>query len=258
MLGIESRTAEKIGRKMMAFFRSLALIFWTAFCCGVGLVVVMIRKSWANWVLLRIGGDLWSRRMMKWTGSRTFVAQGPGVEELPDHGIFIANHSSFLDINALFAFLNRPIVFLAKASLRRVPLLGGVNARVGTVFVKRGNLQDSIRAVEALKKSFRLGRCVVVFPEGTRSKSDEMLPFKKGAFHLAAGADSPIVPVYIEGTRAILPSGRFLSRTRQVEVWVGRAIQPSGTSAEAVERFRLEGERAVRELRDLARASSLP
>lgn len=243
---------------MMAFFRSLALVFWTAFCCGVGLVVVMMRKSWANWVLLRIGGDLWSRPMMKLTGSRTFVARGPGAEALPDHGIFIANHASFLDINALFAFLNRPIVFLAKSSLRRVPLLGGVNARVGTVFVKRGNLQDSIRAVEALKQSFRKGRCVVVFPEGTRSKSDEMLPFKKGAFHLAAGAGSAIVPIYIDGTRQILPSGGFLSRRKQVQVWVGRAIHPSGSSAEAVEQFRQEGERAVRELRDLARASSLP
>lgn len=243
---------------MIPFFRSFLLILWTAFCCGAGLVVVMMRKSWANWVLLRIGGDLWSLPMMRLTGSKTFVAKGPGADALPHHGIFIANHTSFLDINALFAFLDRPIVFLAKSSLRRVPLLGGVNARVGTVFVKRGNLQDSIRAVEALQHSFRQGRCVVVFPEGTRSKSDDMLPFKKGAFHLAAGAGSPIVPVYIEGTRKILPSGGFLSRRQQVEVWVGHAIQPSGNTAEAVERFRREGERAVHELRALARASSLP
>lgn len=237
----------------MRLFRALLLIKWTAICCGLGLLVVIMRKQSANWVLMRIGRDLWSTRMMRWTGTSRFEVKGPGANAIPAQGIFIANHCSFLDINALFAFLRRPIVFLAKSSLRKVPLLGGVNARVGTVFVKRGNLQDSIRAVKALKRSFDQGRSVVVFPEGTRSVNGEMLPFKKGAFHLAHAAGEAVIPVFIAGTHAVLPSGGFLVNKGDIEVFVGLPIPPK----EDVEEFMRRGEEAVHELKVIAQARSL-
>lgn len=237
----------------MKLLRALLLIGWTAICCGIGLVVVMVWKDAANWVLMRIGRDLWSTRMMRWTGTNRFEARGPGSDAIPAQAIFIANHCSFLDINALFAFLHRPIVFLAKASLRKVPLLGGVNARVGTVFVKRGNLQDSIRAVKALKRSFDKGRSVVVFPEGTRSRTGEMLSFKKGAFHLAHAAGEPVIPVFIAGTHHVLRSGGFLVNKGPIRVYVGEPVAPSPY----VEDFMRAGEEAVRDLKALAQAESL-
>ncbi len=237
----------------MRIVRALWITAWTAICCGVGLVVVMLRADMANWVLIQIGRNMWSVRLMKWTGNKTFELRGPGANHLPQQAIYIANHSSFLDINALFAFLNRPIVFLAKSSLRRIPLLGGVNARVGTVFVKRGNLQDSIRAVNALRHSFDKGRSIVVFPEGTRSKSGNMLPFKKGAFHLAAAAKEPVVPVYISGTHEVLPPGAFRVNRAPIRVYVGMPVPPQ----ENVNAFLQAGELAVQELRAIALAESL-
>lgn len=245
-------------REMIRALRTFSLVIWTAFCCGLALLLMILRARWANWVLNRIGRDLWSCPIMRLIGTSDFKLEGPGADSLPEHGIFIANHASFLDINALYAFLRRPIVFLAKASIRKVPLLGPLNARVGTVFVERGNREDSLRAVKALEASFEKGRSIVVFPEGTRSKSAEMLPFKKGAFHLAASAGVPVTPIYIEGMSSILPSGSFLTSRGKVRIYVGREIWPSGTSSEAIHSFMKVGEKAVHDLKALAQADILP
>ena len=243
---------------MMRALRTLSLVIWTAFSCGLALILMILRVCPANWVLTRIGRDLWSCPIMRLTGTSEFKLKGPGAGSLPGHGIFIANHVSLLDINALYAFLRRPIVFLAKASIRKVPLLGPLNARVGTVFVKRGNLEDSLRAVKALEASFQKGRSIVVFPEGTRSKSKEMLPFKKGAFHLAASAGVPVTPIYIKGMSTILPSGSFLTRRGKVQIYVGKEVWPSGKSSEAIHAFMKAGEKAVHDLKENAQACVLP
>ena len=81
--------------------------------------------------------------MLKWiVGMPMEVDIDPSARELLESGqgaVLVANHASFLDINVAFATSPAPIVFLGKASLRKVPLLGGADARVGTVFVERGN-----------------------------------------------------------------------------------------------------------------------
>ena len=118
--------------------------------------------------------------------------------------VLVANHTSLLDINAAFAASPTPIVFLSKASIRKVPLLGKINELAGTIFVERGNRTSSDKAVKALTQTLKNGRSVLVFPEGTRSTDGSLKPFKKGAFHLAA-AGAPVVPMHISGTHSHLP-----------------------------------------------------
>jgi 1-acyl-sn-glycerol-3-phosphate acyltransferase len=96
-------------------------------------------------------------------------------------------------------------VFLSKASIRKVPLLGKINVLAGTIFVERGNRTSSDKAVKALTQTLKNGRSVLVFPEGTRSADGSLKSFKKGAFHLAAAAGAPVVPMHISGTHSHLP-----------------------------------------------------
>ena len=131
-------------------------------------------------------------------------------DQWPSQAIFIANHRSQLDINASAAAIPHPIVYLSKASVRRVPILGLLNERIGTVFIDRSNPTAAKQSVDRLISTLKRGISVIVYPEGTRSKDGTMLPFKKGAFHLAAKSQAVIIPLHIHGTRTALPKGGFL------------------------------------------------
>jgi 1-acyl-sn-glycerol-3-phosphate acyltransferase len=228
--------------------RTLFAVVWTAICCSAGLAVIAVRRNSGPWVLTRIGDRLWSRVLLRAVGGGK-----PHVifdADLPHSAIFVGNHSSLLDINAAFASLPRPIVFLSKASVRKVPLLGAINARVGTVFVERGNPDSAREAVRQLAANARSGVSVVVYPEGTRSDDGGVREFRKGAFQLAAVSGLPVVPFYVEGTRDLLPKGALaFRRTPGIRVVVGTPLAaPASDGPEAIEKVRKAAEDAVRRL----------
>ena len=112
--------------------------------------------------------------------------------------VFVGNHQTALDILMLGATFPPYCSVTAKKSLRHMPFLGWFMALSGTVFIDRGNRQTAMRAFEGAAAEIRQQRqSVFIFPEGTRSNSDQpmLLPFKKGAFHLAIQAKVPVVPV---------------------------------------------------------------
>jgi 1-acyl-sn-glycerol-3-phosphate acyltransferase len=169
--------------------------------------------------------------MLKWIIRMPLKVEiDPAALELLESGqgaVLMANHSSYLDINVAFASCPIPIVFLGKASLRKIPLLGGANARVGTVFVERGNKKSALKAISTLNTTLKNGRCVFVFPEGTRADKGctEIRPFKKGGFHLATKAGAPVIPVYFGGVGPWLPKGDFkISKAGVVKVKYGAPI----------------------------------
>jgi len=238
---------------MRALFRTGVALVWSVVCCAVGLVVLYGKRSASGWVLHRIGGVLWSRNLLRWVSSRPLEILGPaGIPSshwFPKRAIYIGNHVSQLDINAVFGAIPHPVVFLAKASIRRIPLLGAVNARAGTVFVERGNKESAVRAAQALLRTLDQGKVVFVFPEGTRSADGTLQPFKSGAFHLALQAGVPIVPIYIDGTFGMLPKGRLWIRKGQVRVKVGVPLEaPLGEGGNRVEQWTSMGRAAVQDL----------
>ena len=193
--------------------RTILAIIYSAFWSGAAIIVLLIKPKSTDYVLIQLAKKNWSIPMLKWIiGADIQVEFSPKALELfnsKQGAVLMANHSSFLDITACFVSSPTPIVYLAKASLRKVPLLGGANARVGTVFVDRGNKKSALNAIKTLVNTVKNGRSVVVFPEGTRSKTGELKPFKKGGFHLAVQASAPVVPVHITGTYKRLPPGSF-------------------------------------------------
>ncbi len=206
-------------------WRTGLAVVWTIWACSLALVVLVLGKRWSGWVLTRIGGQLWSANLLKWVSEGLEVVAPPdGI--WPERAIYVANHSSYLDINAIFASIPHPVIFLSKASVRKVPFLGWANARVGTVFIERGKLDSAIRAAQDLNRALDEGKVVCVFPEGTRSADGRLLPFKKGAFRLAIDAGVPVVPFFIEGTNDALPKGNFLIRKRPLTIRFGAPISP--------------------------------
>lgn len=195
----------------------------------------------------------WAGGVMRSAGMTDLIVRG--VEQLYDGQpyILMANHQSHLDPPSIILSSERPIGFLAKHELKRVPVFGWAMERTGHVFVDRKHKDKAHASIDTAALRVAEGRCVLVFPEGTRSPDGELLPFKKGGFVLAMKAGVPIVPVGIAGTREIFPShNNYVRGTGPVAVIFGEPIasDAAGDSKEALmERAR----DAITVLRDQAR-----
>lgn len=151
-----------------------------------------------------------------------------GLENIPQGVcIFVANHASNLDPLALFPSIPRRLSVLIKDDILRIPILSFGMRLVRFVPIRRGDRDSIAHSVEACREVLREGLSLVIFPEGTRSRDGHMRPFKKGAFVLGIETGVPIVPVSIEGTRALLPAGAKWLRPGEVTVRVGRPVDAS-------------------------------
>jgi 1-acyl-sn-glycerol-3-phosphate acyltransferase len=182
--------------------------------------------------------DRWGNLAMKvgrwWASSVLRVCFIPvtvkGLEHL-DVGqsyVYAANHRSNFDIFVLYHALPGKFSWLGKKSLFRVPIFGQAIARLGSIPIDRSNLQEAVRSLERAAEQVRWGRSLIVFPEGTRSTTQELLPFKKGVFIMAMKSGQPIVPVTVNGTGAVQPRGAMMMRPGPVEVIISPPIPTRG------------------------------
>lgn len=142
----------------------------------------------------------WARDMAKKFGMELEVRN---PEKIPVHDglVFIANHQGYCDIPALIIACNgRQIGFIAKDSLKKVPMLGKWIEHLHGLFLKRGDAREALRSLQEGAKMLKQGYNLVIFPEGTRSQGPEMARFKAGSFKLATMAKATIVPVSISGS----------------------------------------------------------
>lgn len=146
--------------------------------------------------------------------------------------VFCANHQSNVDPPVLFRALHRRLHILYKAELRKLPVLGRVLEAGGFVAVQRDNRDAAFASIEQAAASIRSGNTFLIFPEGTRSKTDDLLPFKKGGLVMALRAQAPIVPVAIMGGRAAMRKGSAFVRPVHVTVRIGAPIETAGMSAD--------------------------
>jgi 1-acyl-sn-glycerol-3-phosphate acyltransferase len=153
-----------------------------------------------------------------------------GREHIPRESavVFCSNHQSNVDPPVLFQALHRQLHVLYKAELSRLPVLGPVMQLGGFIPVPRENRDEAFRAIERAAASIRAGNSFLIFPEGTRSPTDQLLPFKKGGFVMALHAQAPIVPVAVRGGRAAMRKGSWIVRPVNVRVRVGEPIDTTG------------------------------
>ena len=169
----------------------------------------------------------WSRRILAVAGTPVEVT---GLDRLPRDQplVYASNHTSMFDIWALAATLPGSTRFVAKQELSRIPILGLAMKRAGHVFIDRFNRSRAFEAYDQAAATIRSGISAIVFPEGTRSATGELLPFKNAPFGLAIRAQVPIVPVYVDGTYRILPKGSLRLRPMPIRVAIGEPIPTAG------------------------------
>jgi len=159
--------------------------------------------------------------------------------------VFVFNHQSKTDVIIVARLLRRDIAGIGKKEIRRIPVLGKVLEMGGVVMIDRANARSAIKAMQPLVDAMReQGKSVAIAPEGTRTVSPRLGPFKKGAFHLALQAGVPIVPIVIRNAGDVAPKGDFVFRPATVDVTVLPPIDTSGWRAETMSKH----VRAVRQL----------
>ena len=152
-----------------------------------------------------------------------------GREHIPSRTVvFCSNHESNVDPPVLFQALHRRLHILFKAELKKLPILGKVMVAGGFVPVEREKKEASMASIDMAADSIRAGNSFLIFPEGTRSPTSALLPFKKGGFLMAIKAQAPIVPVAVSGGRESMRKGSWLVRPVLVDVRIGKPIETSG------------------------------
>jgi 1-acyl-sn-glycerol-3-phosphate acyltransferase len=157
-----------------------------------------------------------------------------GREHIPSNRavVFCSNHESNVDPPVLFQALHKRLHVLFKAELTKLPVLGAVMVAGGFVPVERDRKEASMASIDRAAESIRAGNTFLIFPEGTRSRTAEMLPFKKGGFIMAIKAQAPIVPVSVHGGRAAMRKGSWLVRPVMVDVRIGAPVETTGMTVD--------------------------
>lgn len=138
-----------------------------------------------------------------------------GRENVPagEACVVMANHQSFFDIPVVLLAVAGQMTFVAKKELFRVPVFGRAMTTAGIVRVDRGDHAQAVASLHSATEQLRRGRHIYIAPEGTRSESGELGPFKSGGFRLALEAGARILPVSINGTRHVLPAKKLIVQT---------------------------------------------
>ena len=153
-----------------------------------------------------------------------FRLESRGTEHVPREGavLIVANHSSVLDPPLVGGAAPRPLTFLAKAELFRVPGFGALIRRLNAKPLRREGADPS--ALRAAQRVLQEGGALLVFPEGTRGEEGVLRPAKPGAALLAMQTGVPVVPVYVSGSGRAWPRGRRLPRPAKVRVTFGAPL----------------------------------
>jgi 1-acyl-sn-glycerol-3-phosphate acyltransferase len=172
--------------------------------------------------------QFWARLNLLAFGLRVHMRQLASLN--PDSPfVFMSNHRSQIDILAVIDALHDfQLRWVAKKELTRVPVFGWALRHTGHIIIDRSNTQQAVASLRAARTQMSEGISVVIFPEGTRSVDQELLPFKKGGFMLALETGFPIVPMVVCGSRELLPRGSWRLRGGDIEVIVGEPIAVTG------------------------------
>jgi 1-acyl-sn-glycerol-3-phosphate acyltransferase len=155
-----------------------------------------------------IGGSYWSRVMGLITPMRVKVFGRKNIDKKQSY-IIVSNHQSAYDIFTLYGWLGIDFRYIMKKELRKMFAIGYASEKVGHIFIDRSSPKAAYKSLEEAKRKLVNGTSVVIFPEGTRTGSNQLSTFKRGAFKMAFDLNLPILPVTLVDTHKIMGKGFF-------------------------------------------------
>lgn len=206
--------------------------WWSWFVAG-SLLLIVATPSLI--VLGIINRRMWLYPLAKW-GARTWLrscgatVKVTGSENVdPNRSyVFVSNHRSYLDTATLFFYAGQKMGLVAKRELLKVPVLGQGMNFVNIIAIDRSNPERAMRSMKKAREVMDKGYSFGVFVEGTRAMPGELLPFKKGAFHLAFQTNSPIIPVAIKNTDWMMGKRTGVAYSNEIEMVLLPPIETDG------------------------------
>jgi 1-acyl-sn-glycerol-3-phosphate acyltransferase len=151
--------------------------------------------------------------------------------------VAVANHESLADI-LLISHLPWEMKWLSKEAVFRIPIMGWMMRMAGDIAVRRDDRGSRTHALMECRDRLRRGVSVMIMPEGTRSRTGEVLPFRDGAFRLAVETGCPVLPIAVAGTREAIPSGSLVFRRARAVARVLPPVETAGLSLDDVPELR--------------------
>jgi 1-acyl-sn-glycerol-3-phosphate acyltransferase len=181
-----------------------------------------IAYPWARW-----GAMTW----LWGTGIKVVVT---GAEHLKpgESYIFVSNHRSYLDTAAMFAYTGKKMGVIAKKEMLKLPIAGKFMSLVNLIAIDRTNAESAIASMNKAREVMRSGVSFGIYAEGTRAMRGELLPFKKGAFHLALQTGSAIVPIAVRNTDVLMGKKQKYAQPGTMEFVMLPPVATEGLTAE--------------------------
>ena len=200
---------------------------WTAAWISLALLVLLVTRR--RDIALRMAARGWAPALLAGAGARLVVEGADAVDWSRPH-LLVSNHQSVIDICALFRAVPVPLHFLLKQEMTKVPFVGWYARACGMLFIERDNPRAGPRLRREAAGLLRDGHTLCLFPEGTRSRTGAVAPFKGGAFQSAIDAGVDVLPVAIEGAGDVLPPEGFRVRAGVITVRFGAPLATAGAA----------------------------
>ncbi|MBN2440411.1 MAG: 1-acyl-sn-glycerol-3-phosphate acyltransferase [Spirochaetales bacterium] len=200
---------------ILYMLRTLLLFVWVIFSTLFYGFICLLFGTFVEKIAYGIS-ILWSKHLAFFCGVKVISHGAENIDPKKNY-LYVSNHESYSDIVALFLGIPYRLSFIAKKSLFLIPFWGWAIYLIGHIPIDRSNPKKAKKSIEkACKKIQKEHRSIFGFPEGTRSRSGKMAPFKLGLFGMAITTGIDVVPIALRGTREVMTPGSFIIRPHPV------------------------------------------